>query len=40
MELQEEALTQAEQADADYVQTLRDHMESFKKQETVEEAVP
>lgn len=40
MELQEEALTQAEQADADYVQTLRDHMESFQKQETVEEAVP
>ena len=40
MELQEEALTQAEQADADYVQTLRDHMESFQKRETVEEAVP
>jgi TPR repeat protein len=40
LELQQEALTQAEQTNADYLQTLRDHMESFQKQETIEEAVP
>ncbi|MEE9254514.1 MAG: hypothetical protein V3U43_06240, partial [Pseudomonadales bacterium] len=40
MELQQEALAEAEQAKADYVPTLRDHLESFQKQETIEEAVP
>lgn len=39
-ELQQEALAGAEQANADYVQTLRDHMEAFQKQETIEETVP
>lgn len=40
MELQQEALTQAEQAEADYVDILRDHLASFRKQELIEEAVP